>query len=281
MTGGCGSRFEGRCLQGETSSWLQRTWRTRSKPQRLLQFRPCRPACLASQIASTFAPRLLHESHASDRRLTDLLADMARTVGSDGFVRQQTAAMNRSDGRDVLTTLRCPALVLCGREDQITPPALSEEMADLLTGSVELAVIDAGTCRHWSNPALLRVHVFFVAGAAGLVVVAVERGGHGEQILDHDALLGGGIVRERLRVRERGEHRRIAPQQPVLHGRGHQKSGDGLACGTRVVQRLRVRTTGVQLHHHLAMALQQHAGGTRQLPSITTMKCPSSSGRQR
>jgi pimeloyl-ACP methyl ester carboxylesterase len=91
----------------------------------------------------------LHESHASDRRLIDLLADMARTVGSDGFVRQQTAAMNRSDGRDVLTTLRCPALVLCGREDQVTPPALSEEMADLLTGQVELAVI--ARCGHMST----------------------------------------------------------------------------------------------------------------------------------
>ncbi|WP_073468703.1 alpha/beta fold hydrolase [Rhizobacter sp. OV335] len=101
-----------------------------------------------AQIASTFAPRLLHESHARDSQLIDLLADMARTVGSEGFVRQQTAAMNRSDSRDVLRTLRCPALVLCGRDDQVAPPALSEEMANLLTGSVELAVIDR--CGHMS-----------------------------------------------------------------------------------------------------------------------------------
>jgi pimeloyl-ACP methyl ester carboxylesterase len=40
-------------------------------------------------------------------------------------------------------------LVLCGREGQVTPPALSEEMADLLTGSVELAVIDR--CGHMST----------------------------------------------------------------------------------------------------------------------------------
>lgn len=102
-----------------------------------------------AQVASAFAPRLLHELHANDSRLTGLLGDMARQVGREGFIRQQTAAMNRPDGRDVLRTLRCPALVLCGREDRVTPPALSEEMAGLLSGNVELAVIDR--CGHMST----------------------------------------------------------------------------------------------------------------------------------
>lgn len=102
-----------------------------------------------SQIASAFAPRLLHELHVNDSQLIGLLSDMARRVGSEGFIRQQRAAMNRPDGRDVLRTLRCPALVLCGREDQITPPPLSEEMASLLMGDVELALIDR--CGHMST----------------------------------------------------------------------------------------------------------------------------------
>lgn len=102
-----------------------------------------------AQIAGGFAPRLVHEAHANDSQLIDLLGDMARSVGSDGFVRQQTAAMNRLDGREVLKSLRCPALVLCGREDQITPPALSEEMAGLLAGQVDFVVIDR--CGHMST----------------------------------------------------------------------------------------------------------------------------------
>lgn len=93
------------------------------------------------QVAGGFAPRLLHASHAGDPALLELLADMARSVGREGFVRQQTAAMHRADSRDVLRTLHVPALVLCGREDQVTPPALSEEMASLLPGEVELAVL--------------------------------------------------------------------------------------------------------------------------------------------
>ena len=62
------------------------------------------------QIASAFAPRLLHESRVNDSRLVDLLGDMARQVGSDGFVRQQTAAMDRPDARDVLPLRRAAFL---------------------------------------------------------------------------------------------------------------------------------------------------------------------------
>jgi pimeloyl-ACP methyl ester carboxylesterase len=94
-----------------------------------------------AQVAGAFAARVLHPAHASDPKLLELLGDMARVVGTEGFVRQQTAAMNRSDGRDVLGELRCPALVLCGREDQTTPPALSEEIAQLLQGDVELVLV--------------------------------------------------------------------------------------------------------------------------------------------
>lgn len=102
-----------------------------------------------AQVAGGFASRVVHASHATDGPLLELLGDMALSVGSDGFARQQTAAMNRQDSRDVLKTLHCPALVLCGREDQITPLALSEEMAGLLPGDVELVVVPH--CGHMST----------------------------------------------------------------------------------------------------------------------------------
>ncbi|WP_269759254.1 alpha/beta fold hydrolase [Variovorax sp. E3] len=94
-----------------------------------------------AQVAGGFAPITLHAAHAQDAQLLRLLGDMARSVGTEGFTRQQTTAMNRQDGREVLRTLHCPALVLCGREDQITPPALSEEMASLLPGEVDLVLV--------------------------------------------------------------------------------------------------------------------------------------------
>lgn len=94
-----------------------------------------------AEVAGAFAARVLHPEHVADSRLLEMLADMARTVGTEGFIRQQTAAMNRADMHDILGELNCPALVLCGREDQTTPPQLSEEMARLLKGHVELTLV--------------------------------------------------------------------------------------------------------------------------------------------
>ncbi len=107
-----------------------------------------------AQVATGFASRIVHPSHMNDGALMDLLADMARTVGGEGFVRQQTSAMGRPDSLSTLTGLHCPALVLCGREDQVTPPALSEEMASLLPGDVELVIVaEAGHMVTLEQPA--------------------------------------------------------------------------------------------------------------------------------
>jgi pimeloyl-ACP methyl ester carboxylesterase len=102
-----------------------------------------------AQVAGSFASRLLHASHASDKVLLELLGDMARNIGADGFSRQQTAAMSRTDSRDLLKTLHCPALVLCGEEDRVTPPALAEEIAALLPGDVDLVRVPQ--CGHMST----------------------------------------------------------------------------------------------------------------------------------
>jgi len=107
-----------------------------------------------AEIAGSFAPRLLHASHVSDPDLIGLLGDMARNVGAEGFKRQQTAAMSRPDNREVLRGVHAPALVLCGAEDKVTPPELSDEMAGLLPGEVErVAVATAGHMSTLEQPA--------------------------------------------------------------------------------------------------------------------------------
>jgi len=116
------------------------TAESKQNRQRMIDALGAGSASLA-QLTGTFAARILHPAHAADPKLLELLRDMARAVGTEGFVRQQKAAMNRNDAREVLGDLHCPALVLCGREDQTTPPALSEEMAQLLRGDVELVLV--------------------------------------------------------------------------------------------------------------------------------------------
>ena len=84
----------------------------------------------------------------TDTRLTERIKQMAQNVGPDAFLRQQTAIINRPDSRPGLAKVRCPTLVLCGRQDQLTPIELSEEIAALIPGA-RLAVIE--DCGHLST----------------------------------------------------------------------------------------------------------------------------------
>ncbi|MBW8893087.1 MAG: alpha/beta hydrolase [Burkholderiales bacterium] len=50
--------------------------------------------------------------------------------------------------------LECPALVVCGREDKVTPPERSEQMAHLIKGDVELVLVpQAGHLAMLEQPA--------------------------------------------------------------------------------------------------------------------------------
>ncbi|HTH09483.1 MAG TPA: alpha/beta hydrolase [Acidovorax sp.] len=110
-------------------------------------------AATFDQIAQGFAARIVHTSRLQDGELLRLLFDMASTVGTKGFVRQQRAAMNRLDTRDLLPRLHVPAVVVCGREDQITPFILSQEMASLLPDAELVAVAEAGHMSILEQPA--------------------------------------------------------------------------------------------------------------------------------
>lgn len=105
------------------------------------------------QVAQGFAARIVHASRLQDRELLHLLFDMASTVGSKGFVRQQRAAMNRLDTRDLLPRMHVPSVVVCGCEDQITPFSLSQEMASLLPDAELVAVAEAGHMSILEQPA--------------------------------------------------------------------------------------------------------------------------------
>jgi pimeloyl-ACP methyl ester carboxylesterase len=52
--------------------------------------------------------------------------------------------MTRPDSRPELPAIRCPALVLVGEGDELTPPALADEMASLIPNSRLVKVPDSG-----------------------------------------------------------------------------------------------------------------------------------------
>ena len=66
-----------------------------------------------------------------DEDLVARVIAMAESVGKENFVLQQQAIMGRRGQADTLRGLKVPALVLCGSLDTLTPPRISEEMAQL------------------------------------------------------------------------------------------------------------------------------------------------------
>lgn len=67
--------------------------------------------------------------------LLQAMREIMLAVGADATVRQNRAIMARSDHRAALARLELPALVMCGREDKITPPEVAEELAALIPGA--------------------------------------------------------------------------------------------------------------------------------------------------
>ena len=98
-------------------------------------------------------PALVAPARHGDAVLRRRFDAMSLRVGWEVFGRQQEAIIGRSDSRPDLAAVGVPTLVLCGRDDAITPLAVSQEMADGIPGA-DLVVLDG--CGHlstWERPA--------------------------------------------------------------------------------------------------------------------------------
>ncbi|MBI1397280.1 MAG: alpha/beta fold hydrolase [Betaproteobacteria bacterium] len=92
-----------------------------------------------AMLASLVAPGRL-----ADRALSRKIVEMARRVGAEAYVRQQRAILSRRDGLAVLPGIRCPSLVLCGRQDERTPYEANAEIAAGIPGARFEVVEDCG-----------------------------------------------------------------------------------------------------------------------------------------
>jgi pimeloyl-ACP methyl ester carboxylesterase len=99
-------------------------------------------------VLTDLLPKLVHPDQLKDEAMTGLLVQMGKELGPEVFKRQQMAIIGRNDSRPTLARIRCPTLVLCGREDLITPVEVHEEMAAGIRGSM-LTLI--GKCGHIST----------------------------------------------------------------------------------------------------------------------------------
>ena len=99
-------------------------------------------------VTPRLLPLLVHPDRLKEKELVGEVMAMAERIGKDAFLRQQRAIMGRIDSRPSLANIKCPTLVLCGRHDLLTPPALAEEIGAGIPGA-RLDLIDH--CGHLST----------------------------------------------------------------------------------------------------------------------------------
>ena len=92
--------------------------------------------------------RWLHPAHVQRVELTSLMSSMARSIGARGQFNQQTAMLARPDSHADLERVRVPTLLVCGREDPVTPVPDHEAMAARIPAA-RLEIIE--NCGHLST----------------------------------------------------------------------------------------------------------------------------------
>jgi pimeloyl-ACP methyl ester carboxylesterase len=89
-------------------------------------------------------PDNVHPKKRNDPTLRGTILNMAREIGPDIFVTQLQALASRIDSRPFLSKIKCPTLLIAGRQDIVTPVAFHEEIHALVPQSLLVPVEDCG-----------------------------------------------------------------------------------------------------------------------------------------
>jgi pimeloyl-ACP methyl ester carboxylesterase len=92
-------------------------------------------------LAARWLPPMLHPDHSA---LMPPLTEMVRRSTPETFANQQKALLDRPDAISVLSAIKCPTLVLCGREDAWSPVSQHAEIARSIPHSTLVIVEDCG-----------------------------------------------------------------------------------------------------------------------------------------
>ncbi|PWT98904.1 MAG: alpha/beta hydrolase [Terriglobia bacterium] len=95
-------------------------------------------------MALQWLPPMIHPERRTDSDLVEGIVEMFARKTPGIFAKQICAMLNRPDAEGVLQSIRCPALVLTGREDEWSPPDRHEEMAARIPGSRLLLIPECG-----------------------------------------------------------------------------------------------------------------------------------------
>jgi pimeloyl-ACP methyl ester carboxylesterase len=100
------------------------------------------------EMGRNWVQRMVHPDRLSDPDLIDAILDMIARKTPEIFAGQIRALLNRPDATDLLREIRCPTMVLCGRQDSWSVLEHHEQMASMIPDS-RLVVIE--NCGHMST----------------------------------------------------------------------------------------------------------------------------------
>lgn len=99
-------------------------------------------------IAETWALPMIADCNRNDTELVGRVLAMVRRMSAEVYAGQTRALLTRPDATPILAQIRCPTLLLCGKQDTWSPPARHEAMAAAIPHA-RLRLID--DCGHMST----------------------------------------------------------------------------------------------------------------------------------
>jgi pimeloyl-ACP methyl ester carboxylesterase len=100
-------------------------------------------------MARQWLPPMINPARRGDHALAEIIIEMFARKNPEIFEAQIRALLSRTDATAVLETIRCPALLVSGREDTWSPPARHADMAAKIPGPS--SVITIPDCGHMST----------------------------------------------------------------------------------------------------------------------------------
>jgi pimeloyl-ACP methyl ester carboxylesterase len=119
-------------------------------------------AALEKNFDRTVEGVIGYSLHLESQKNAALVADMRsmmHQVGAATAIRQTQALMVRRDHTALLQNWKKPALIVCGRDDKVTPPALSTQLGLLLPHAPLAWIENAGHQTPVEQPALVAQHL--------------------------------------------------------------------------------------------------------------------------
>jgi pimeloyl-ACP methyl ester carboxylesterase len=96
------------------------------------------------QVLLNAFPLAVHPDHVDSEPLRDLHVRMNLANGVEAYAHHQQAIITRPDSRPDLATITVPTTIIVGDSDRLTPPELSQEMAEAIPGATLEIIALAG-----------------------------------------------------------------------------------------------------------------------------------------